>query len=453
MWIVQEAVLATKLSLLYGNNKIPWQDFEQTALLLKAVQMSIRHPIPNPLEFALAWSLVEIRHHWMQSQQIDDSSTSINLHDMSFYIQSMKRLDCKDARDRIFALRGLLSGPSALVLKPDYTKNVNLVYTEFAREMLRRGHIEILYHAGIWKRVPTPPTIWPNYLPTWVPDYRKEATLGILETKFGQNFGRDTAVEPSFDFSLQPFRLGTKATFIDIINFVQPPPTFLYDMSVRSNHISLFLKMRELCLALYAKVCTDFKGRDFLYPAGGECVAALAHALVGGGLDRDYLETFGTRNNGDVFSPWELWRIYERQCIETSGEVLQSLKREVELNMSRPPDEIPSSGVGFEFYNSASSEAGIAWDYMHHLVNVMARHWIFMTCDGYIGLGPPQTESDLSQIIAFIDGGNVPFSLREIGDDGNWALVEPCYLHGLMDGKAVKEDPRFEGGRGTIHLV
>lgn len=73
-----------------------------------------------------------------------------------------------------------------------------------------------------------------------------------------------------------------------------------------------------------------------------------------------------------------------------------------------------------------------------------------MTYDGYIGLGPPQTESDLSQSIAFIDGGNVPFLLREMGGGGDWALIGPCYLHGLMDGKAVKE---MLGSRGTIHLV
>lgn len=129
---------------------------------------------------------------------------------MSFYIQGMKRRDCKEARDRIFALRGLLSGPSALILKPGYTKNVNVVYTEIVREMLRRGHIETLYHAGIWKRSLAPPEIWPNYLPTWVPDYRKETALGIPETKFGSTLGREAAVEPSFGLSLQPFRLGTR---------------------------------------------------------------------------------------------------------------------------------------------------------------------------------------------------------------------------------------------------
>lgn len=65
-------------------------------------------------------------------------------------------------------------------------------------------------------------------------------------------------------------------------------------MAVRSNHIALFLGMRELCLALYAKVCHDFQGKDFQYPAGGVCVSALAHALMGGGRDYDYLTTFGT---------------------------------------------------------------------------------------------------------------------------------------------------------------
>ncbi|KAK4448886.1 heterokaryon incompatibility protein-domain-containing protein [Podospora aff. communis PSN243] len=453
MWIVQEAVLASKLFLFYGDKKILWQDFEQTVLLLKATQLSIRHPVPNPSQYVLAWSLVEIQHHWIGRQRECDPPDSVDLHDMSFYMQSMKGRDCKDARDRIFALRGLVSGPTALVLKPDYTKNVNVVYTEYAREMLRRGHIEILYHAGLWKRTPYPPKIWPDYLPTWVPDYRKETTIRVLEIKFGSRFGLDTGVEPSFDLSLQPFRLGAKATLIDIVNFVQQRPTFLYDETVRFNHIALFLKMRELCLALYLTVFRHFQDNNFEYPTGGHCVSALAHALVGGGLDRDYLETFGARNNGDPFGPLELWQIYDRQCLEPTGEVFQALKREAEKNITRSPEEPTHYGLGFDFYNDASKEAGVAWDYLHHIVKVMTRHWIFMTCDGYIGLGPPQTETDLSQSIAFIDGGNVPFSLREMGANGDWALIGPCYLHGLMDGRAVKEDPRFENGRGIIHLV
>ena len=61
----------------------------------------------------------------------------------------MKRRDCKDTWDRIFALRSLLSKPSALILKLDYIKNVNLIYMEFARKILRRGYIEILYYIGI----------------------------------------------------------------------------------------------------------------------------------------------------------------------------------------------------------------------------------------------------------------------------------------------------------------
>jgi len=375
------------------------------------------------------------------------------MQDLAFYTERLKSRDCKDARDRVFALRGFLSESAALVIKPGYTKNVKTVYTEFAREMLRAGNVEILYHAGLWKRKPSLPATWPNYLPSWVPDYRKETTLAIMETKFGSYLRHDPVVQPEFDVSLQPFQLGTKATLIDIVTFVHHT-YHLYDTTLLNNDIALFLKIRELGMTLYAKVCTDFQEKHFQYPAGGNCVAALAHALVGGGSDPQYRTTFGTRNNGTPFTPWELWEIYERQVLEPEGELFQAMKQEAAANMVRPPGADSRRGVSFEFYNGASVESGTAWDYVHHLAKVLRRHSIFMTDDGYIGLGPPQTMGKGSESVAFIDGANVPFVLTETkGSGGDWALVGPCYLHGVMDGDAARRNVAFQGGRGDIRLV
>ena len=44
------------------------------------------------------------------------------------------------------------------------------------------------------------------------------------------------------------------------------------------------------------------------------------------------------------------------------------------------------------------------------------------------------------------------YVLRDLGEDvSDHFLVGPCYIHGLMDGQAVKDNPAFSDG--TIQLI
>ena len=46
--------------------------------------------------------------------------------------------------------------------------------------------------------------------------------------------------------------------------------------------------------------------------------------------------------------------------------------------------------------------------------------------------------------VAFIDGLKVPFLFRDV-EGGEWKLIGPCYLRGVMDADAARKD----GGLGT----
>ena len=59
-----------------------------------------------------------------------------------------------------------------------------------------------------------------------------------------------------------------------------------------------------------------------------------------------------------------------------------------------------------------------------------------VTEKGYMGLTPPRAQ--VGDLICVFPGASTPFVVREM-EDGYFRLVGECYMHGLMDGKAMDE--------------
>lgn len=59
---------------------------------------------------------------------------------------------------------------------------------------------------------------------------------------------------------------------------------------------------------------------------------------------------------------------------------------------------------------------------------------------GYIGWAPIGTE--IGDVVCVLLGSNVPLILRPATepDDGNWLVVGPAYVHGLMYGEAIYQN-------------
>lgn len=453
MWIVQEALLASHLTLYFGVNMLDWVDFERVMILLHTVNAAIRLPIPSRDSFFKhAWSLIEVRDHWHRSSQGNPNQAL----EVAFYMSQLRRRSCKDGRDRVFALKGLLRDRSNLIIQPDYSKTVVQVYTELTRSQLGLGNIGVLYEAGLWKRrsfyMPdlrpehSSHAFWSEYLPTWVPDYRNEENFMELDIKFGSYFGTDLKVPLKLDLSKEPHRLTFQATLIDIISFIQPA-RFVHDQAFRANDIAMFFICREFFMDL--KRVIDSRFGDGQYPTNEDPITAFAYALVGGGTDEAYEKSFRLRDTDERPDPLSLWKLYEESCLKEDGEIYQAMQREVGMTANRRT----LRGVGVDFYSELSAESGKAWSYSQHLVSIFRRHWFFISDDGYIGLAPRTTQSEgETDVLAFIDGANVPFVLRDVGEDtSDYVLVGPCYIHGLMDGEAVKRNEAFSAG--TVQII
>ena len=308
-------------------------------MLIHAINAAITLPIPSQNSFIkYAWSLVEVRNYWRRLSEGNLNQVS----EVAYYMNQLRRRSCKDDRDRVFTLRGLLRDESNLVIQPDYSKSVSQVYRELTRSQLTLGNIGVLYNAGLWKRksfhIPdlrsehSSPASWLEYLPTWVPDYRHGTTFMELDIQFGSYFGLDPRVPLKLDLSKEPYRLSSQATLLDIITFIQPA-LFMHDQNLRANDIAMFFTCRQFYKDLKRVIDSSFGNRS--YPTNEDPTTAFAYALVGGGTDEAYNRNFNLGNTDERPNPLNLWNIYEKCCLEENGEVHQAMQREAEMTGER----------------------------------------------------------------------------------------------------------------------
>jgi hypothetical protein len=82
--------------------------------------------------------------------------------------------ECKDIRDKVYALLGLAS--NTLEIEPDYDKSEAKVLTDTARRILRTSsNLDLLNHVGYTKEIK---------LPSWVPDWSLPKSRFFLDTRF-----------------------------------------------------------------------------------------------------------------------------------------------------------------------------------------------------------------------------------------------------------------------------
>jgi hypothetical protein len=93
-------------------------------------------------------------------------------------------------------------------------------------------------------------------------------------------------------------------------------------------------------------------------------------------------------------------------------------------------DEFPENQVPMRRELDSVSEFFATFDL------ATSRRVFCMTEDGYMGLAP--NGGRLGDRIGIILGCDVPFILRQVGNE--WKLVGECYIHGLMDGEALRSE-------------
>ena len=443
LWIVQESVLAKKLVIHCGKDKMDWKDFDVSMETLFCAMNTIGRCPHELQDIHLAWNLVKNRAEY----QLRQSGGFFFTESKAFFsavLKEMRDRQGKDDRDRVYAILALAED-DAPKITPDYTKTVAEVYTEFAIRYLGCG---TLFDAGLCRRGPVPPNIASDldssYLPSWVPDLRPMPTGWI--PIFGNTFATSAADRGHLGWTRSKNR-----------EF----PAVLTAHGLRFDSIELirgiggsdFKPTREprsfLTIVNYIKEMRALLVRNIEYATGEFAEISWAVTLAGGypQLPSDTQHPLhgilGTHKEADE-KLLNVWLHYLQFCVDENGEVHQKVMAE-------------AGDLPVDFSLHLSEQGQTAWIFHRHLSSVLATHELFLTTQKYIGLAPPGTQS--GDIVAVFGGPRMPFIIRQLPGvlstskdccvlphpraEGEivpyYVLLGPCYLHGIMHGEIYSE--------------
>lgn len=159
MWIVQEVALAQNLELFCGPDKAYISEFAGKPL--KAI-LGTRVTPP--------W----LRHSKLEAHSLPRAHKVPQAESILSLIFDTALCDCKDDRDKIFALFSLLDSNDEERPRADYSLSTTQVYTRMAAYLAKTGLL--------WGVLMLAPRLAPNSypgIPSWVPDWRSVGKVGL----------------------------------------------------------------------------------------------------------------------------------------------------------------------------------------------------------------------------------------------------------------------------------
>lgn len=158
LWVVQEALMAIRATLTWGDANMIYADFQPHAL---AFNQQGPHELPM-------WA--------GEMRDIEASRTRTILH----VLEWTRGMKCSDDRDRIYAILGLRYSRAwsreaydlAKSIVPDYTLSVGEIYQDFAEKCIKNGLLHKLW-LFISHHQPWDPDN--SELPSWTPDFAQPA--------------------------------------------------------------------------------------------------------------------------------------------------------------------------------------------------------------------------------------------------------------------------------------
>ncbi|KAK5626019.1 hypothetical protein RRF57_001735 [Xylaria bambusicola] len=399
IWVIQEFVVSPKVDMYCGKTLCEWGSFSMMFYYsFVEAGVSWDHIIPREKKINFFRGLTQI----MQMHELrnnfhgtDESKTKSGL------IRLLSRCRTADATlpiDKIFALLNLSS--AAQTPMPDYLKSKADVYREFAELALENGEgRSILSEAALTHRKD------PN-LPSWVPDWSEPPVridLGQILIASNNLFfnaagsQKDSQERPKPRMRIEGNTLFVKGLILQSIAIVGPDRPVPGTNIIEAPNLTNFMTILS-----YIQM---FMGMESPYPTGEE------KDVVAGIL----LEANQQKSPRKVTSFWE-------------NTQARDLLFEPELSALRPEANI----IGEEMRRRRLDDPqGYA-----NMCRAIAGRRFAITDQEYVGL-VPDTAKD-GDVICIMQGFNVPYVLRQIGD--HYIFLGDAYVHGIMMGEAFQRD-------------
>lgn len=129
LWVIQEIMLASKKTIVYGEDILDWDLFINSQL---AANLSRFSHVPRLMDSTMMWFLM-LQFHRVYSQDPESSRTR-PISDRNMAILMSTEKVCQDPRDQIFGLQNIL--PETARIEVDYRKSVEEVFLEAAAQSI-----------------------------------------------------------------------------------------------------------------------------------------------------------------------------------------------------------------------------------------------------------------------------------------------------------------------------
>ena len=399
VWTVPEAMLSTQATVRIGEYQAP------LSLILSSLNSLRKHDGSCCSAAQCLWhGTLDIFMSFLRARSEigdfltfhDDGLDSRITLTRAFLITSRRK--ASDPRDHVYALHGVLYRKDRLI-KPSYEMSTDKVFTNATRAIFEEGRsIDALaYAVGV-------ETDNAHELPSWVCDWTRQTDL---------------------IFPAQLYRVSNGERY-------QPKQTADRTLTVEACKVDLISTTKN--------------------PTG--------------------LSTFRRQNlREEVNCLEEWWSLVDTEdsktrCAFWTTVLLGAVTQEGETRRILPNDLITieawwelaksaiKQGKGNSFLNGHDRDlVEIAG-----LIGRSVREYKFwLTSQGFLGMGPKTLEKGDEVFVA--KGSRLPLIFRPIedtlaqgsgfsGDECGYLFVGQCYLHGFMDGEAVKPDTKWQ----TVHL-
>jgi hypothetical protein len=399
VWIIQEISLARTASVHCGQFSMPWEWFAAAVGYVHNRQFN--QLTACELDMTPAMSLSYI------ARQVREGGGT---HDLISLLAASRRSIATDPRDHVYGLLRMVASHQMLV--PDYTLAAAETYRQLTAMLLLEG-LDVLSLKGDirWNRQ--------EGLPSWVPDWSSyQRAYGLIFGSTAQNENMracgDTTAKPRF--SDDGKTLWLQGTVVDEVKHVggtfmrhgidhaKPIPRLVGpELMQQSQHWIVTRSLR-----IWEKMALDLK----TYPTGESIESAYHHTLVGG------VDLAPKAVGGAAMS--DLYSAYWWHHLKFPGES--------QTPSPFTPDEVRKNALLYE----------------HTMFQVAYYRRLFVTKQGYIGLGPNSMKAG-DNVVLFC-GGRTAYILRprQNKNPSTSEFLGESYVRGMMNGECFSGDSTLQ---------
>lgn len=401
-WVVQEVALSRNAVLICGPIQLRWNDVSSLALRIMSYDLSATLPDTDYDINTQPWQFYNISMILAATIY----RPQITLLDA---IKATKKFFCKDPRDHIYGLLGLIANKQGSVrdIVPAYDAPVEEVYRRLTEDLLIKDK-----NLGILSLAPSSGSPWRQSvlsLPSWVPDLTLQdfdsiTGYTVREGKFSAGANR----VPEISIQPRTSRLLCQGIIFDRIGKLSRCIIEEPEPELPSKVPGYLKEAREWKIRLVIRQQQYFKHCEELISDGGG-IGSLSPERLSAFCKTMVCERLGLSNRSteDISIPF----------MEYFHGVMGMMDE----------NDIAALGAFSRCYKFSAM--------IEPTLTAMAfPRRLCITADDRVGQAPRRAK--VGDLICILFGGEVPFVIRPT-ENGAYTLVGECYINGVMDGELV----------------